>query len=117
MSITLFSVTLAGAIEAINAIDNLTTSYVSEGEQSEVNHADFSNAYDRISQNLDPLRPLAEQAMCNTVQDRDSVQVCDSPSNSTKYCYVEFKISNMPTDPSKFVKLDEVQRIFASKLA
>ena len=31
MSITLFSVTLAGAIGAINAIDNLTTSYVSEG--------------------------------------------------------------------------------------
>ena len=50
---------------------------------------------------------MTEQAMCNTVQDRDSVQVCDSPSNSTKYCYVEFKISNMPTDPSKFVKLDE----------
>ncbi len=62
MSITLFSVTLAGAIGAINAIDNLTTSYVSEGEQCEANHADFSNAYDRISQNLDPLPPLAEQA-------------------------------------------------------
>ena len=62
MSITLFSVTLAGAIGAINAIDNLTTSYVSEGEQREANHADFSNAYDRISQNLDPLPPLAEQA-------------------------------------------------------
>ena len=62
MSITLFSVTLAGAIGAINAIDNLTTSYVSEGEQREANQADFSNAYDRISQNLDPLPPLAEQA-------------------------------------------------------
>ena len=62
MSITLFSVTLAGAIGAINAIDNLTTSYVSEGEQREANHADFSNAYDRISQNQDPLPPLAEQA-------------------------------------------------------
>ena len=61
MSITLFSVTLAGAIGAINAIDNLTTGYVSEGEQREANHADFSNAYDRISQNLDPLPPLAEQ--------------------------------------------------------
>ena len=34
---------------------------------------------------------MTEQAMCNTVEDRDSVQVCDSPSNSTKYCYVEFK--------------------------
>ena len=40
MSITLFSVTLAGAIGAINAIDNLTTSYVSEGEQREANDAD-----------------------------------------------------------------------------
>ena len=62
MSITLFSVTLAGAIGAINAIDKLTTGYVSEGEQREANHADFSNAYDRISQNQDPLPPLAEQA-------------------------------------------------------
>ena len=62
MSITLFSVTLAGAIGAINAIDNLTTGYVAEGEQREANHTDFSNAYDRISQNLDPLPPLAEQA-------------------------------------------------------
>ena len=62
MSITLFSVTLAGAIGAINAIDKLTTGYVSEGEQREANHADFSNAYDRISQNFDPLPPLAEQA-------------------------------------------------------
>ena len=62
MSITLFSVTLAGAIGAITAIDKLTTGYVSEGEQREANHADFSNAYDRISQNQDPLPPLAEQA-------------------------------------------------------
>ena len=61
MSITLFSVTLAGAIGAINAIDNLTTSYVAEGEQREANHADFSNAYDRISQNQDPLPPPAER--------------------------------------------------------
>ena len=57
MSITLFSVTLAGAIGAIRAIDNLTTGYVSEGEQREANHADFSNAYNRISQNQDPLPP------------------------------------------------------------
>ena len=50
---------------------------------------------------------VTEQAMCNTVADRDSVQVCNSPSNSTKYCYVEFQISNMPTNPANFVKLDE----------
>lgn len=50
MSITLFSITVVGAIGAINTIDTVTTSYISEGEQREANHADFSNAYDRISQ-------------------------------------------------------------------
>lgn len=62
MSITLFSITVVGAFGAINAIDTVTTSYISEGEQREANHADFSNAYDRISQQQDPLPPLAEQA-------------------------------------------------------
>ena len=62
MSITLFSITVVGAIGAINTIDTVTTSYISEGEQREANHADFSNAYDRISQQQDPLPPLAEQA-------------------------------------------------------
>jgi Tfp pilus assembly protein PilV len=62
MSVTLFSITVVGAIGAINAIDTVTTSYISEGEQREANHADFSNAYDRISQQQDPLPPPAEQA-------------------------------------------------------
>lgn len=50
MSLTLFSITIAGAIGALNAIDTITTSYISEGEQREANHADFNGAYDRISQ-------------------------------------------------------------------
>ena len=62
MSVTLFSITVVGAIGAINTIDTVTISYISEGEQREANHADFSNAYDRISQQQDPLPPLAEQA-------------------------------------------------------
>lgn len=55
MSITLFSITVAGVIGAINTIDTVTTSYVSEGAQREANHADFNNAYNRISQQLDPM--------------------------------------------------------------
>ena len=63
MSLTLFSITIAGAIGALNAIDTITTSYISEGEQREANHADFNGAYDRISQqgNFAPT-DLAEQA-------------------------------------------------------
>lgn len=49
MPITLFSITVAGVIDAINTIDTVTTSYVSESAQREANHADFNNAYDRIS--------------------------------------------------------------------
>ena len=82
------------------------------GETDGWNNSCFSSRYQFSTSASDSSEEcssigMTEQAMCNTVQDRDSVQVCDSPSNSTKYCYVEFKISNMPTDPSKFVKLDE----------
>ena len=45
--------------------------------------------------------------MCNAVGDPSSVQVCNSPSNTTRYCYAEFQISNMPTNSGNFVKLDE----------
>ena len=55
MSLTLFSITVAGAIGAINAIDTITTSYISEGEQREANHADFNSAYERISQQASPV--------------------------------------------------------------
>ena len=44
---TLFSVTLARAIGAINAIDNLTTSYESEGEQREARPTLFAIAWQR----------------------------------------------------------------------
>ena len=82
------------------------------GETDGWNNSCFSSRYQFSTSASDSSEEcssigMTEQAMCNTVEDRDSVQVCDSPSNSTKYCYVEFKISNMPTDPSKFVKLDE----------
>lgn len=50
---------------------------------------------------------VTEQAMCNAVGDPSSVQVCNSPSNTTRYCYAEFQISNMPTNSGNFVKLDE----------
>ena len=62
MSITLFSITVTGAIGAINAIDRVTTSYISEGEQREANHADFNNAYERISQQPDTLSSLTSQS-------------------------------------------------------
>ena len=55
MSLTLFSITVAGAIGAINAIDTITTSYISEGEQREANHGDFNAAYERISQQVNPV--------------------------------------------------------------
>ncbi|MEC8310041.1 MAG: hypothetical protein VX029_05280 [Pseudomonadota bacterium] len=82
------------------------------GETDGWNNSCFSSRYQFSTSASDSSEEcssigMTAQAMCNTVQDRDTVQVCNSPSNSTKYCYVEFKISNMPTDPSKFVKLDE----------
>ena len=50
---------------------------------------------------------VTESVMCARLEDSASVDVCDNPNTSTKYCYVEFKISNMPTDSANFVKLDE----------
>ena len=49
---------------------------------------------------------ISEIAICDAVQDPGPVKVCPSVKN-TKYCYVEYKISNMPSNASAFVKLDE----------
>jgi len=49
---------------------------------------------------------VSETAMCAAIQDSGPVQVCNNP-NSNVYCYVEYQISAMPTDPAAFVKLDE----------
>ncbi len=86
--------------------------YVQWGSDTDGWNSCFTSRYQFSTSASDSSEPcssigMTEQAMCNAVEDRDSVQVCDSPSNSTKYCYVEFKISNMPTNPSNFVKLDE----------
>ncbi|MEC8643291.1 MAG: hypothetical protein VXZ67_10295, partial [Pseudomonadota bacterium] len=82
------------------------------GETDGWNNSCFSSRYQFSTSASDSSEAcssigVTEQVMCDAVEDRDSVQVCDSPSNSTKYCYVEFKISNMPTNPNRFVKLDE----------
>ena len=49
---------------------------------------------------------VTEIAMCDAVLDPGPVKVCPS-TNNQKYCYVEYKISNMPSDSNAFVKLDE----------
>ena len=66
MSIALFSVTLAGAIGAINAIDNLTTSYVSEGEQREANDADGGKSIKLVTGETDAVRyRMATARVCS----------------------------------------------------
>ena len=82
------------------------------GETDGWNNSCFSSRYQFSTSASDSSEECSsigvnEQVMCNTVQDNSTVQVCNSPGSSTRYCYVEFKISNMPTDSSKFVKLDE----------
>lgn len=54
---------------------------------------------------------MSEIDMCQAVQDNSTVDRCidsgNPPTSSPRYCYVEFQISNMPTNPANFVKLDE----------
>ena len=71
----------------------------------------FTNRYDFTVASTDSNEPcsqigMSEIDMCDRVENPDPVKVCDNPSNN-KYCFVEFQISNMPTDPNAFVKLDE----------
>ena len=71
----------------------------------------FSSRYDFTVTSADQLEPctaigIRERDICTSVQDPGPVKICPSSSN-TKYCYVEYKISNMPSDANAFVKLDE----------
>ena len=71
----------------------------------------FSSRYDFTVASSDSSEACAsigvtEVAMCAAVQDPGPVQVCNNPNTNT-YCYVEYQISAMPTDPAAFVKLDE----------
>ena len=71
----------------------------------------FTDRYDFTVASTDSNEPcsqigISEVDMCNLVEDPDPVKVCNNPSND-KYCFVEFQISNMPTDPDAFIKLDE----------
>ena len=86
-------------------------SYVQWSDGDELWNDSFTSRYDFTVSDTDDDDAcssigITEIQMCNTVQDPGPVKVCPS-SNSTKYCYVEFKISDMPSDPNAFVKLDE----------
>ena len=50
---------------------------------------------------------LSEIAMCAAIEDNSTVKVCNDGPTSNVYCFVEFQISNMPTNADAFVKLDE----------
>ena len=71
----------------------------------------FTDRYDFTVAATDSNEPcsqigISEIDMCGLVEDPDPVKVCDNPSNN-KYCFVEFQISNMPTNADAFIKLDE----------
>ena len=52
---------------------------------------------------------MSEIDMCQSVEDNSTVTRCNPPKvpGTDKFCFVEFRISNMPTEPDAFVKLDE----------